>query len=572
MGTRTSHRAFHGAAKCHLVRTPPRDRKLLGPRGLGMVGPGRYALLVARDLYIVVGMPGTGVRRGLSAFVDHARHRGTTVSVVSVDAHLEELARPHVARLFGIPSRGMVGPLLLPQEYLRRLWLEAFGRARAEVRSLRERGARVLLTLHLAYFHHLTREYLTVVDYDALRSAAREDGAEAVVTLIDDIYDCHARLAQVGGRFEAPADLDSAIIQLLDVLNWRSTELLLASSLSSGCGVKHFVFAVKHPQQTLYDLLFTDKRRAYLSHPISEPRRLHREGRTDDARRFVGQMGELVARLQAQYVVFEPTAIDELRLARIGTEPAGHLDMRWPFGRDERPSLFVPCPAASATCFPVEWTADARGELAVTQLTRELAAAIEQQIGARDHALVEQSDLVVCFRPLYQGNASRGVREEIFHFNRLVELGLRERRPHVIAFNPPEDRVSYRQRQFVDFITVTQQARSIAGDAGGFDAWRERIRTNDAAVGELAERVRAGDAVALLTLCRQFGLRVEPDQTGLLPTGAMGTTPEARRDLAAGQLAQSVRTGAVDYLQNPAVAPLVTECSTEAEFQTALGL
>src|SRR5262249_29389601 len=155
-----------------------------------------------------------------------------------------------------------------------------------------------------------------------------------------------------------------------------------------------------------------------------ELRRMVRNGLEQEAGEVTGHLAQVVSRLRTNYIVIEPTAIDEYRFSADSEgQLMGNLDARWPFHRDTRDLLYLkPAPwgtSAARAGFPVDWDSDSREPLAGSSVLRELQEAIEHQIDARDHALVEQAQRIACYRPLYNGNASKGVREELEHLGRL---------------------------------------------------------------------------------------------------------------------------------------------------------
>lgn len=123
---------------------------------------------MANLLHIVAGIPGTRVRRSLDRLVAHLSPNGrpdeSIVKWVSVEDKLRLIARPYVERIFPSVAQSSLSVLLLPRPFLRGLWLDAFNQAWREVESnLVHRN--VILTLHLCYFHHLTREFFAPIDF-----------------------------------------------------------------------------------------------------------------------------------------------------------------------------------------------------------------------------------------------------------------------------------------------------------------------------------------------------------------------------------------------------------------------
>lgn len=518
-------------------------------------------------LTVVTGMPGTRIRKSLDKFArfsSSSHHR--PVAVFSLEEALQRRAQPLVTQFFPVQVATVVETFLLPRAQLRRVWAEAWAEVLEQVDATLP-DSDVVLTFHLAYFHQLTREYFVAADMPVLVEAL-QDRAARIVTFIDDIYDCHQSLIAGGsaaGMMPPPDSIERAILDLMQVLDWRSIEVMLSESLAASTKLPHYIFAVKHPLDTLYDLLFSEKRVIYFSHPISEPRRLHTAGQEQAAREFVQKMAQIVARLQADSTVIEPTTIDELRFR----SDSGNLLERWPFQQDTRDLLFVApeaCPqAALPFLFPAEWTSDSRPEIS-SGLIQSLTKAIQEQIDARDHGLVEQSRFVACYRPIYEGNASRGVQEELLHFARLVTLGLRAAEASVV-FSPPEDRDLYPRRRLADSIIPAWARRGLLeGTPEALQALQERIQREDSAQ---VRKVLEGDVDSLLRLIADCGLQIQPDDN-ILPGGALGATETARRHAAAAELGAQARRAGNLYLDDLLESGVVHLVISEQEFYSSL--
>jgi len=533
---------------------------------------GSGAAQMSKKLHVVAGIPGTRVQKSLDSFVQYVADRHESpVSWVSVDEELRRAAEPYVQKFFGMPGSSL-GPLLLPRPFLRQIWRKAFDAVWQRVERALE-SQNVILTLHLCYFLHYTREFFVPLDVDVLKQKISKR-ATAVITLIDDIYDCHQQLFAVGGRFNPPESPEAAVLALLMVLDWRSTEILLADSLAAACQRPHFVFGVKHTFETFFDLLYADKRKVYLSHPISEPRRTLRNGDANSAREVVTEINQALSRLQSEVLVFEPTAIDELRFRPSDQDrrkPSGNLEPRWPFARDGRRMLYTPPEhSKNSFAFPVGWEEDRRAEIGHSSLLSELFEAVSSQINARDHALVEQSQLLACYRPLFMGNASSGVTEELLHMRRLIDPDVRRREDIGIVFSPESDRDDYPSRQLLKKFAAWRDDGLVAGDKGDFDRLLSDLREP----GKVKERtvlLEQGDSRALMAMCSRYNLTIASKSGGRLPDGTLGTTSEAHRDQNAGQLAAGVLELKRTYLDDLADDGFVKMFNNETAFFKALG-
>lgn len=208
--------------------------------------------------------------------------------------------------------------LLLPKPLLIQLWTKAFDQADQRIRESLASDRPVILTFHGVWFHLGVREYVSGVDFASL--ANLQVRPDVVFTLIDDIYDIKSRLSKPNGIFSYPVgepdEYLTGVLRLLQILDWRNTENVLSSKVAQILNSKHFVLAVKHPISVFHDLFVgTDKKLVYIAHPISEVRRLLRgdDNERQLAEGIVELIQDLTRRLREQFIVFEPTAIDELR-------------------------------------------------------------------------------------------------------------------------------------------------------------------------------------------------------------------------------------------------------------------
>lgn len=490
---------------------------------------------------------------------------------------LQEKARPLVLEHFAVPAATVVQTFLLPRQEIRRIWREAWSELIERVDDALNHDIDVLLTFHMSYFHQLTREYFVAADMPLLLSNLADRGAR-VVTLIDDIFDCHQSLIAGGsasGMMDPPSSLSKAVLDLMQVLDWRSVEIMLSESLASSLASQesalwrpHMTFAVKHPMETFFDLLFSPKRVIYFSHPISEPRRLLASGNVEGANSFVEMMGRILARLQGTCTVIEPTTIDELRFK----PGSANLSPRWPFHTEARQLLYEspeePPQSSQQYLFPAGWESDGRTESPTDSLISTLLSAIEEQIDARDHGLVEQSQIIACYRPIYDGNASRGVKEELQHYGRLVSLGMRTREASVV-FSPPSDILKYPRRRLAeDMIPAWVRRGSLTGSDEAFVRLKARVLTEESE--QIAELVN-GSLDALMRTLAECDVTIEAGEDTILPSGALGARDVLRRQAVGAQLAEQVKTVSEGlYLQALADAGVISIVDAEQMFYDAL--
>ena len=388
---------------------------------------------MAGRLVVVTGISGTGVTQSLqkySAFCRGVPDVPKVVHTVSVEQHIKPKAQEILQRVqtVGTPSRGEM--LQLPREILAELWRQSFQEAAEEVNGLRKAGRDVFLTFHACWYHIRSREYVCICDPEDLKNL----GPDLLVTLADDIYDIGDRLSQPGQlfyyeRLEPP--LLDRIFKLLAALQWRAFETSLSDRLAAAAGCSHFLFAVKHPLKTLADLLSREKACLYLSHPITYARTAWNAADNElneDVDRLVGDVQTLTRALQQQFVVFEPTAIDELCFRD------GDMGKRWPLAGPEQDLLWTRPPGGQADWW--QMPEDKHGELGLVRLLKD---EIVRQISARDHKLVEQCQALCVFRPFFKGELAKGVSRELRYYDLLRSLDMRDR-PAQALHSPTDER------------------------------------------------------------------------------------------------------------------------------------
>ena len=518
-------------------------------------------------LTLVTGIPGTRIQKALVAFALFAsKNFGRTVAVHALEPDFQQRARDHVVKFH--PQVGasptVIHTFLLPGPLIRHLWRDAFEAVVKAAQESRKMGD-VIVTLHLSFFLHSTREYFVPGDLPLLIEWIRES-VDEVVTFVDDIYDVHQSLlgGSTGiGMLDPPETLDATIHDVIQILDWRSVEVMLASSISASADTRHHQFAVKHPTETLHDLLYSPKPIVYLSHPISEPRRLFMEGRVDEARNLVSHMREVVSRLTGSATVIEPTSIDELRFV----SGSARLSERWPFKQDDRELVYVapdvPPSGTGAFAFPVGWDSDKRSELESSDSIGLLQSAISRHINARDHGLVESADQIACYRPLFHGNASRGVEQELRHFDALVRSGLHKDATPVV-FLPEEDRKAFARRTLIESLVPGWRRKGLLdGSADGFARFTRSIEASNA----VADQVASGSLDALRALLRECELSANP--THALGGGVLGPSQAAGRQAAEVGLASQIAQASVLYLDELSHREAIAIAESERQFYNA---
>jgi adenylate kinase len=237
------------------------------------MNPNRHASI--RVLF--TGISGTGVHASLEKLGKFIRDKGRIVHIFRLEPVMLRMARER--RLIK-KTDGIVGMLGLSRSVLRTLWTDAFRSVMKEIDRCNKHED-IFLSLHACYYHVRAREFFTVVDEKELSRF----GPDLVVNLIDDLYYVLRRLSEKRGLFEpvvssgkTATDFLIHFVHLFQILNWRSTETLLTDHLIEASfrgKVPVKVLAVKHPLTTIHKLIYSINPICfYLSHPISEPRRM----------------------------------------------------------------------------------------------------------------------------------------------------------------------------------------------------------------------------------------------------------------------------------------------------------
>jgi len=285
---------------------------------------------------------------------------------------------------------------------------------------------------------------------------ARDFSPDVVITLIDDVYTLYERTqARAGG---IPAKGVPTLEQLVVA---RRAETVVGDLIAhqtnavrahrrEGYGaqaatVRNYVVAVGHPLRLLDTLVYAaNLLTAYVSHPISEPRRMAEDGNADGLRRvneYLARMVEFERRRLTEspkVALFYPATIDELPLVRLIFKPAKfsfmshrggfswqpvgrkslwrevHFDLsgRWNlesfFGEDE---LLSEKPHRGVVKVPTEQLTQAAGSLVA-------------DIGWRDTTLIGQCDKVASCCPLFnrRRKVSGGMASEMNRAVRLAKL------------------------------------------------------------------------------------------------------------------------------------------------------
>lgn len=326
--------------------------------------------------------------------------------------------------------------LILTESYpnLEKYWRIACKRVHLRVKEIEkvDPNQHIFVNLHAAYYHYKTQEYFSLIFINQLKGLK----PSLIITCIDDIYEIHKRLTNRGGIYhdEVNPSFNDIIGRYHCLLNWRSKEIMMSRFLANQLKCKNYVFAVKHPYRTLFNLVKGKSLRVYLSHPISEVRRLERNNKLSEARKIEKEISEISDLLTEKSTVFLPTTIDEYRIhnekikVRQGkeyTEKIKYLPIltkRWDSEKYINPSDKLYINSEFNDLNSLWLKKDSRKRIkASSDVLEGLSDLISDQVTTRDYTLVEQSEAIIIYRPIFNGNASGGVQEEYNYFTKLKE-------------------------------------------------------------------------------------------------------------------------------------------------------
>lgn len=239
------------------------------------------------------------------------------------------------------PTRWIREILMLPTPALYDLWKKAFESVLITIEDEKNKNKDIFINLHACFYHHYTVEYLSL----AKAALIRKFQPDIFITLIDDIYDIHDRLRESNQIFHpsygGATDPVGAILELMRILDWRAKEIMMTRHFANELDVPHYVFAVKHSYDALYKLIFEDIPKFYISHPISEVRRLQKSGEGQEANQIINAIHRLEIKSSSEFVSFLPTTIDELRIQQEEKDKktvyTNKLMLRWDSGKYQNP-------------------------------------------------------------------------------------------------------------------------------------------------------------------------------------------------------------------------------------------
>ena len=433
--------------------------------------------------FLFTGTSGIGLRKSLKKLADRVGqvNGGKPPTVLFLDDFFDESRELRVPDFLGKPKK-----------ILSEGWKTAHELLCKRANEVEEAGRDVFLHFHASWYHQGLEEFTTLVVPELLK----KHNAEFLVTVIDDIYDVRDRLLK-SGRLLVHSLPESAtfaasfcreVEELLFVLRWREVEFLLSELIGrlTTATEQCYLIAAKHPVDTFYSLLYEQaKEKLYLSHPISEVQRRLQENSSDqEAKKLQESIDGLSTALQRDFVVFAPTAIDELRF-RSDKPATDSVGARWPilrgslFWEPAEPGELPIAPFAGIKTKGNVITDDQRAvvERALSQLRRE----ITQQINWRDHKLVAQSGCLAVWRPLYLGHESTGVKQEMSYAAELSKSETTNRT--IMVYSPGADATRYPEWALAGTIQTWISDGIIDGAVGMLDQLVDRVRSGGGFVG-----------------------------------------------------------------------------------------
>ncbi|RLE77894.1 MAG: hypothetical protein DRJ44_01020 [Thermoprotei archaeon] len=228
------------------------------------------------------------------------------------------------------------------------------------------------------------------------------------ITVIDSIVDIKKRLEntrQWRGR-----------LRFRDIITWQEEEVFITKILAEYQRKPFYVIPRQQPPSTLYDILFSQKKRVYLSYPMTH---------VEDYESYIKRVSKFKERLSEYFVVFDPGYIDDYRLL---------VEAYKALGEDKE---YV----------------DMNGFRISLSEVMEVEKDLRDQTVRRDFMLIDQSDFVVVYYTL--PTLSPGVLSEIiysFTNNKDVYLVFTPSNRVSPFFEYFSTRIFFKEEQFFDFL------------------------------------------------------------------------------------------------------------------------
>lgn len=404
---------------------------------------------------LFTGMSGIGIKKSLKKFKAEFKEFRTKYperkpEIIEFETEIENVYYEKNSKVKRSKQIWKDHILTLPYSVLEDYWKLAFKKVHKKIKEISNEDANkyIFVNLHACYFHNRTQEYLSLISIQELKKLK----VDKVITYIDDIYEIHHRLTELGGIFhdDKQPTKTEVILRHIRLLDWRAKEAMMSRFLAKQLNCEHYVFAIKHSFDTLSNLIYEDFLSAYLSHPITEVRRLEKRKETEQADAIRNEITQISEFLSLKFTAFLPTTIDEYRIDFDTKKAATNgetvevktyypvLRNRWEEDIYKKPSNYLYVHSGFTNLNDL-WKQNRprKKDEALSYLLTVLADIVSDQVTVRDYSLVEQSEVIVLYRPLFNGNASGGVLEEFNYFLTLKMVGTKA--PFCFMYCPPED-------------------------------------------------------------------------------------------------------------------------------------
>jgi hypothetical protein len=345
-----------------------------------------------------------------------------------------------------------------------------------------------IVAFHPVLYHQITEEFLSPYTPSQLNELLSDEhkAATAFVSVQDEVFDVYRRLLEPYGTFgpdESSARRRELIKDISDqrlILDWRDRELTAARALAAGCSCRYLLVHRRTNADHILDILVERKAFAYLSHPISQPRRditgITEAGKNESVseargRKLIEEIDAFGDDLGEILPIIVPTTLDELRIDFAALEKAERsqykgailppVTERWPV-RNDRVRLGLPYgePHGDKGFPPCLHLAsfEPHGEpKELTSALNLLAEEMRRQINVRDQILADQADVIVAFRPFSKPDSPEptgGVFAEIEAMRRKIESDPQSQSalsPKVLILHPRDDESRRRRNEFKAF-------------------------------------------------------------------------------------------------------------------------
>lgn len=319
---------------------------------------------------LVTGQSGLSKKRLLDDVAAYCNNKGASGTGISVDplVKINEkiLATASIDAVYDLEEQMCETEKLRSPNYLDISFNALHGFKNHTLETIIEGASHqknTILAMHMTYFRK--NSIYQVADWKALRKFK----PDMVITLIDDVY-------SIKKKIDSRNDENDYVraLSLKDIAWWREAEISASKNLSDNLlesPIPHYIVALSHGPQIIYQLMFESrhaspngKLKVYASYPIS----LAKTDRVlkEEADRFISVLKE-------NFIVFNPGTIKEKALHDAFVEnfkkpvPNGIIRLD---GENYKMSDIV-----------------------------SVIVDINGQIITRDERLIDQSDMVIAYRP-----------------------------------------------------------------------------------------------------------------------------------------------------------------------------